>query len=58
MDSPHEVRNIIIERNRTSNNRARILAGYCWNWLKEGQNDSSVHDIQIGDFEISWNLTM
>lgn len=58
MDSPHEVRNIIIERNRTSNNRARILAGYCWNWLKEGQNDSSVYDIQIGDFEISWNLTM
>lgn len=56
MDSPHEVRNIIIERNKSSNNRARILAGYCWNWLKAGQNDSSVHDIQIGDFEISWNL--
>jgi len=56
LDSPHEVRNIIIERNRVSNNRARILAGYCWNWLKEGQNDSCVHDIQIGDFEISWNL--
>lgn len=56
MDSPHEVRNIIIERNKSSNNRARILAGYCWNWIKAGQNDSSVHDIQIGDFEISWNL--
>lgn len=56
MDSPHEVRNIIIEKNKSSNNRARILAGYCWNWIKEGQNDSAVHDIQIGDFEISWNL--
>lgn len=56
LDSPHEVRNIIFERNKSSNNRARILAGYCWNWLKEGQNDSSVHDIRIGDFEISWNL--
>lgn len=56
LDSPHDVRNIIIERNRKSNNRARILAGYCWDWLKEGQNDSSIHDIQIGDFEISWNL--
>lgn len=56
MDSPHEVRNLIIERNSISDNRARILAGYCWNWLKEGQNDSTVHDIQIGDFEISWNL--
>lgn len=56
LDSPHQVRNIIIEKNKLSNNRARILAGYCWNWIKEGQNDSTVHDIQIGDFEISWNL--
>lgn len=56
MESPHDIRNIIIERNDISNNRARILAGYCWNWLKEGANDSSVHDIKIGDFEISWNL--
>lgn len=56
MDSAHDMRNTIIERNRTSNNRARILAGYCWNWLKNGVNDSSVHDIKIGDFEISWNL--
>lgn len=58
LDSPHEVRNIIIERNRISNNRARILDGYCWNWLKEGYNNSNVHDIKIDDFEISWNLIM
>ncbi len=56
METPHDMRNIIIERNHTSNNRARILAGYCWNWLKDGVNDSNVHDIKIGDFEISWNL--
>lgn len=56
LESPHEVRDIIIERNRISDNRARILAGYCWNWLKEGVNDSDVHDIKIGDFEMSWNL--
>lgn len=55
MDSPHEVRNFIFERNRI-NNRARILAGYCWNWKKEGQNNPDVHDIIIDDFEISWNL--
>lgn len=36
MDSPHDMRDLIIERNRTSNNKARILAGYCWNWIKEG----------------------
>lgn len=55
-DSPHEVRDLIIERNKESNNKARILAGYCWNWLKEGANNTDVHDIKIGDFEISWNL--
>lgn len=56
LESPHDVRNVIIERNNASNNKARILAGYCWNWIKEGANDSTVHDIKIGDFEISWNL--
>lgn len=55
MDSPNEVRDLIIERNR-SRNQSRILAGYCWAWLKEGQNNSDVHDIKIGDFEMSWNL--
>ena len=29
-DDPAEVQRIIIEKNRESN-RARILAGYCWN---------------------------
>lgn len=56
LDSPAKMQELIIERNRTSHNRARILAGYCWNWKKEGVNDPSVHDIKIGDFEISWNL--
>ena len=56
MDSPEEMRNLILEKNKVSNNRARILAGYCWEWLKDGVNDSKVHDITIGDFEISWNL--
>ena len=44
-----------MERNREAN-RARILAGYCWNWPKEGRNNTNYHDIVIGDFGISWNL--
>lgn len=56
LDSPENMQDLIIERNRTSHNRARILAGYCWNWNKEGKNDPNVYDIQIGDFRISWNL--
>jgi hypothetical protein len=54
-DSPNDIRDMIIEKNKDAN-RARILAGYCWDWLKEGNNSSEVHDIKIGDFEISWNL--
>ena len=55
VDSPDEVRSLILERNRI-NNKSRLLAGYCWNWIKEGQNDTDCHDIKIGDFEMSWNL--
>ncbi|MCR5179024.1 MAG: DUF2075 domain-containing protein [Lachnospiraceae bacterium] len=54
-DNPAEIRSIIIEKNKVSN-RARILAGYCWNWPKETRSNSDFHDIKIGDFEISWNL--
>ena len=35
---------------------ARLLAGYCWNWLKDERANSHYHDIKIGDFEMSWNL--
>lgn len=56
VDSPNRLRDIVIEKNRMSN-RARILAGYCWNWIKASRNDTDVHDIKIGDFEISWNLS-
>lgn len=56
-DSPTEVRDIIFEKNQI-NNKARLLAGYCWNWIKEGKNKSDVYDITIPeyDFAMSWNL--
>ena len=54
-DKPEQVRDIIFEKNRI-NNRSRILAGYCWDWNKKGENDTNVHDIKIGSFAMSWNL--
>ncbi|MEG1362761.1 MAG: DUF2075 domain-containing protein [Lachnospiraceae bacterium] len=54
-ETPNEVYNLVLERNKAPNH-ARLLAGYCWNWIKEGKNNSDVHDIKIGDFEMSWNL--
>ena len=55
VDSPEELRTMIVEKNRIAN-RARILAGYCWNWPKSHRSDTKYHDITIGDFGISWNL--
>lgn len=54
-DSPMEMEHIILEKN-SIRNRARILAGYCWNWPKATRNDVNYHDIKIGDYGISWNL--
>lgn len=55
VDSPSELRDLIFEKNKEKNN-ARLLAGYCWNWIREGKNDTDVHDIVIDDFSMSWNL--
>lgn len=54
-DTPIEVENFVLDKNKLRN-RARILAGYCWNWPKETRSDSSYHDIKIGNYGISWNL--
>ena len=57
LDNPNEVRRLIEEKNKT-NNKSRIVAGYCWNWISEGKNNSDVHDIEIPEynFGMSWNL--
>jgi DUF2075 family protein len=54
-DSPEEVRQLIFEKNKI-NNKARMVAGYCWDWKKDKRGDTTFHDIQIGDFGMSWNL--
>ena len=54
-DTPEEMESIVIEKNK-QRNRARILAGYCWNWPKATRNNTNYHDIAIGDYGISWNL--
>ena len=53
-DSPNELKKIIEEKNKKY--KARIIAGYCWNWDKKEIDNSNYHDIKIGDFGISWNL--
>ncbi len=56
-DDPNEMRKAIEEKNAV-NNKSRIVAGYCWDWISEGKNRSDVYDITIPEynFQISWNL--
>lgn len=54
-DSPNEVRRLIEEKNR-SNNRARMVAGYCWDWKSKKQ--PAAFDVVIPEhgFAMQWNL--
>lgn len=54
-DDPNDLRDAIIEKNRLTN-RARMVAGYCWDWVSK--NNGSLYDIVIPefDFEAQWNL--
>ncbi|MBQ6221832.1 MAG: DUF2075 domain-containing protein [Solobacterium sp.] len=55
-DDPADMHNYIIEKNREAN-KARVLAGYCWEWPTSGKNNPEYHDIVIGDYQKSWNLS-
>ena len=54
-DDPGEMYEAIKENDRTEG-LSRLVAGYCWEWKKDGRDDQDVHDIEVGDFRISWNL--
>ncbi|MUG44221.1 DUF2075 domain-containing protein [Paenibacillus woosongensis] len=56
-DDPNELRDEILEKNQV-NNKARMLAGYCWDWKKDGKSNPEIHDIYIEEYQFSasWNL--
>ncbi len=56
-DNPNDLKEAIFKANE-KNNKSRLVAGYCWNWIKEGKNKSDVYDITIPEynFGMSWNL--
>lgn len=55
-DSPVELRDKITELNRV-NNKARMVAGYCWDW--NSRKNTDLYDVIIPeyDFKMKWNLT-
>ena len=55
VSSPNELRDIIFEKNKI-NNKARLVAGYCWNWMSKKNKDLKDITIPEFNFEMKWNL--
>lgn len=55
VDSPSKLRDIIFEKNKDKN-KARLVAGYCWNWVS--RKSKALMDIEFPehDFAMKWNL--
>ena len=55
VDSPNELRSLIFKKNEI-NNKARLVAGYCWDWISK--KNKELKDIVIPEynFEMKWNL--
>lgn len=53
--SPSELRDKIFEKNKI-NNKARLVAGYCWDWSSD--KNPTMFDVIIPpfDFKMKWNL--
>lgn len=56
LDDPKEIQDIIYEKNKI-NNKARLVAGYCWKW--KSKKDPKAFDIEFpeSDFQMRWNMT-
>jgi hypothetical protein len=54
-DNPNELRELIFERNNEAN-KARLVAGYCWDW--KGKKNPEIRDVVIPEhgFAMRWNL--
>ncbi len=54
-DDVLQLKHIITEKNAIDG-KARLLAGYCWQWDTKKIGGAEV-DIEIGDFAMKWNLS-
>jgi DUF2075 family protein len=60
-ESATELKQLIERRNRV-NNKARMVAGYCWDWVSrktKSKSSPAAFDIQLDDgkFRAKWNLS-
>lgn len=52
---PNELRHIIEEKNK-KNNKSRMVAGYCWNWISKKETAATDVNIPEYGFAMKWNL--
>lgn len=55
VDDPNQLHDLIAKKNQ-ANNKSRVVAGYCWDWISKRNPDS--YDIVIPEFGYrkQWNL--
>ncbi len=54
-ESPNELRDRIFEKNKIRN-KARMVAGYCWDWASKKKRGNKDIVIPEHHFEATWNL--
>lgn len=52
-DNPTDLHQQIFKLNKI-NNKSRVVAGYCWDWVSK--SDFKKSDIIIGEYKAKWNL--
>ena len=55
VDSPETLRELIFKKNEI-NNKARLVAGYCWNWVSKKNKNSNDIVFPEYNFSMKWNL--
>lgn len=54
--NPNKMRDELRERNKI-NNKSRMLAGYCYNWITKNDRFSDMYDIELENgFSAKWNF--
>ena len=51
-DDPNELFASVAQKN-AANNRSRVVAGYCWEWPKDGKANPNFHDIVLSEHDFS-----
>lgn len=54
-DSPKEIYEVLLEKEKQKPNSARMVAGFCWPWSSSlDSNGELVKDVVVGDFAMPW----